>query len=151
VARCRAGRVNRAHSRSARLATSSEMSGTATSGWSVPVAESVDERLLYQVVGQMPVAAEQVCGAMQRCRAASDELPVLLIRSTHSLQLSVVILVQRPISPKRFATYPQRAISGFSEIPEASRQNVRTGGSCPSTGTRAARQRRAGPEGQGEP
>ena len=29
-----------------------------------PVAEGLDERLLYQVAGQMPVAAQQICGAM---------------------------------------------------------------------------------------
>ena len=29
-----------------------------------PVAEGIDERLLYQVVGQMPVAAQQIRGAM---------------------------------------------------------------------------------------
>ena len=57
-----------------------------------PVAEGLDERLLDQVAGQMPVAAEQIRGAMQRSRAATDELPVLLFRATHCRQLSVVTL-----------------------------------------------------------
>ena len=141
MARCRAGRVNRARSRSARLTTSSEMSGTATSRRSCrrlravrhsapvpielvdqdafdvgvlvvgplhppPVAEGLDERLLHQVVGQMPVAAQQIGGAVQRSGAATGEFPVLLFGASSSSPASCVVTpVQRPIRAERLSLH----------------------------------------------
>jgi hypothetical protein len=58
-----------------------------------PVAKGLDECLLDQVVGQMPVAAEQIGGAVKRSRPAVVELPELVFGAAHRRQLPVVTLV----------------------------------------------------------
>jgi hypothetical protein len=56
-----------------------------------PVTEGLGQRFLDEIVGQVPVAAQQVGRPVQRRSPAADELSELLVRGAHRSVACVVI------------------------------------------------------------